>query len=54
METVRDRLLNTAETESQVRLVHRWLDADNELTSRSRAWTEVSDRLARQQIRFYW
>ncbi|MCZ6642155.1 MAG: hypothetical protein O7F71_11325 [Gammaproteobacteria bacterium] len=54
MEIVRDRLLNNAETESDVRLLRRLLDADNELTSRTRAWTKVSDRLARQQIRYYW
>ncbi len=54
METVRDRLLNSAETESDVRLVRRWLDADNDLTSRTRAWNEVSARLARPQVRFYW
>ena len=50
--TARDTIIALAETAAQRRLITRWLDADDEFTSRQRAWEELSQR--RREVRFRW
>jgi len=50
--TARENIIALAETESQRRLIARWLSADEEFTSRQRAWEELDRR--RGEVRFRW
>lgn len=45
MERMQDQMVALAETESELRLLKRWLALDNqEFTARSRAWEVVRSR----------
>ena len=55
MITIKDRLIDLAETDAERRLINQWMDEGrDELCARQRAWEAVDVRLARGQVRVRW